>query len=618
MKQTKTPEQKKKPRHAPKKIIRNICYMFHYTWKYTPGYIFVTLIEGVGRALWHVLVSIVFVQYIGDILEQGRSFTELLWVVGLIGAYRVAFEAFNKWMLEVYRPKADLKLHRGMQSELYQKALTLDQSCYDDPEFYNDFIWAIRESDSRTVRMMVDLSIFINRVLATAVILIFLAAIDWIILVAVLASVVAIFFLRMAFNKMNLERDEKLNPIWRKKDYIKRLFYLAKHAKELRQGQIGEVLQNDYADAVQAEQDCIKSYLPKHYLLSFLWSLVENTLIDLFSTVYLIFRYATDPDLSFGDFMVGINATGQLHWQMNQIVEYFNRFHEHSIYVDKFRRFMDYKATVTGGSEVPEALQTVELKDVTFAYPFGDAKEKQILKHLSLTIHKGEKVAFVGYNGAGKTTLTKLLMRLYDPTEGQILYNGKNIQDYDLAAYREHIGAVFQDYQIFSATLGENVMGREITDADTETILQALESASFTEKLKTLPKGIHTPLTREFDPDGVELSGGESQKVAIARVFARPLDLMIMDEPSSALDPIAEYELNHSITEDAKEKTVIFISHRLSTTRMADRIYLFENGEIIEEGNHASLMAQNGKYAHMYQVQAEKYQDDRNRTVWES
>ena len=226
---------------------------------------------------------------------------------------------------------------------------------------------------------------------------------------------------------------------------------------------------------------------------------------------------------------------------------------------------------------------------------------------MNLTIKKGEKVAIVGYNGAGKTTLTKLLMRLYDPTEGEILYNGRNLKEYDIPSLRSRIGAVFQDYKIFAATIAENVLSDTCTEADREIVTDALTKATFNDKLASLEKGLDTHLTKEFFDEGINLSGGESQKVAIARIFARPYDLIIMDEPSSALDPAAEYELNHTILEYAKDKTVVFISHRLSTTRIADRILMFADGKLIESGSHDELMALNGKNAEMFLLQAEKY-----------
>lgn len=188
--------------------------------------------------------------------------------------------------------------------------------------------------------------------------------------------------------------------------------------------------------------------------------------------------------------------------------------------------------------------------------------------------------------------------------------DGRDIRSLDTADYRGQFGAVFQDYQIFAATLGENVAMDFVQEDEREKVVQALQHSGMSEKLSGYEKGIDTPLTKEFEADGRNLSGGEAQKTAIARVFFRPYNYVIMDEPSSALDPISEYQLNQKMMELGRDKTVIFISHRLSTTCMADRIYMLENGRIIEQGSHEELMAMNGKYAEMFLKQAEKYQRD--------
>jgi len=299
-------------------------------------------------------------------------------------------------------------------------------------------------------------------------------------------------------------------------------------------------------------------------------------------------------------------------------VERIAKFPEHSLYIEKYRQFMNWEPEIKSGELPVCSFESLAIKSAGFEYTpcmpekEGGKEKKPVraLTDVSLEIRRGEKIALVGYNGAGKTTLIKLLLRLYDVTEGEILYNGINIKNYNTEQYRSHIGVVFQDYKLFAATIAENVLGGDYTDTEEqrETVLSALRASSFEDKLAQLPDGINTPLTREFDEKGVNLSGGESQKVAIARVFAKPYELIIMDEPSSALDPISEYKLNHSILEGAKDRTVIFISHRLSTTRMADRIYMFENGSIIESGSHEELMALDGKYSEMFRVQAEKYQ----------
>lgn len=229
------------------------------------------------------------------------------------------------------------------------------------------------------------------------------------------------------------------------------------------------------------------------------------------------------------------------------------------------------------------------------------------MKNINFSIHPGEKIAIVGYNGAGKTTLTKLLMRLYDVTDGEIWLDSINIKEYSIKDYRDYFGAVFQDYKLFAGTVSENVMMDIVKKSDVPIVLDSLNQSGFSEKLNSFPQKEETMLTREFDKKGTGLSGGEAQKVAIARVFAKNCKIVVLDEPSSALDPISEYNLYHSMLNAAKEKSVVFVSHRLSTTRIADKIYMFEKGEIIERGSHDELMELNGKYAQMFNLQAEKY-----------
>ena len=199
------------------------------------------------------------------------------------------------------------------------------------------------------------------------------------------------------------------------------------------------------------------------------------------------------------------------------------------------------------------------------------------------------------------------MLRLYDAKEGAVLYNGRDIKEYDIFSLHSHVAAVFQDYRIFAATIAENVAGGECRETDENIVKSALSKSTFTEKLNSLKEGIHTQLTREFYDNGTTLSGGEQQKVAIARAFYKDADLIILDEPSSALDPDAEYELNKAISDYAEDKTVVFISHRLSTTRHADRIYMFDGGHLIECGTHEELIEKNGKYAYMFNLQAENY-----------
>ncbi len=598
----------KEKKHSPARVMRNIRFMLRYVLRYTPSWIAVTLCEAFGRGAWHI-IGVFFTKYLFDAIEAGVDFeTVLLWTL-LVTLYSVIFELFNKWRLEVYTPKAKLILHEGMQSELYKKAREIDLASYDDPDFYNDFIWAIRESDARVSQMMGNFNILINRIVSSIAIWGLLAAVDLIISLLLLVTVGAGFLLKNKLNRIRFERNEEINPIERKRSYIGRVFYLPEYAKQLRQGEIAAHLSKEYGRATEEKIDVIKKYIRTLLPLSFLSLLLTDLIPSLGVTGYLIVRYLIDPTLSLGSFSAALQASFKLSWTIDDIGNHLTLFHEHSLYIEKVRAFIDREVKIGGEiCDVP-AFEKLSIRNLSFAYPFAKEGE-EILHGVNMEIRRGERIAIVGYNGAGKTTLIKLLMRLYDTTSGEILYNGMNIREIDPAAYRAHIGAVFQDYKIFAATVAENVLGGEYTDSSAERVHSALKAASFDQKLSAMEQGIHTELTTEFSKEGVGLSGGEAQKIAIARVFAGDSEIIIMDEPSSALDPIAEYELNRSILEHAEGKTVIFISHRLSTTKIADRIYMFENGTLIECGSHEALMEKNGKYAEMYRVQAKKYRTE--------
>ena len=259
---------------------------------------------------------------------------------------------------------------------------------------------------------------------------------------------------------------------------------------------------------------------------------------------------------------------------------------------------------MVSGSLEAGKFESLEFKNVCFKYP--GAKTYSI-SDLSLRIEKGQTVAVVGINGAGKTTFVKLLMRFYDATSGEILYNGKSLKEYELSSLRKRIAAVFQDYRNFALSVNENILCRECDENGRAAAEAAMKKAGIFEKVQTLPDGGDTVLTREFDEAGAGLSGGEAQKTAVARLFARDYDIAVLDEPSSALDPVAEYRMYENLIRETKNKTVIYISHRLSSAVLSDKIFVLENGSLTESGSHAELMRSGGKYAEMFHYQAQSY-----------
>lgn len=245
----------------------------------------------------------------------------------------------------------------------------------------------------------------------------------------------------------------------------------------------------------------------------------------------------------------------------------------------------------------------IEFQNVSFRYPGSDS---YALKNVSIKFRIGEKRAIVGMNGSGKTTFIKLLCRLYDPTEGVILLNGINIQKYNSLEYLSILSVVFQDYKLFSFSLAANVAAT--SEYDETAVVEALEKAGFGERLKTMPNGIETVLYKDFEQSGTEISGGEGQKIAIARAIYKNAPFVILDEPTAALDPIAEHEVYSKFNEIVGERTAIYISHRLSSCRFCDRIAVFDNGQIVQLGTHETLVAdETGKYYQLWSAQAQYY-----------
>ena len=609
-------------------------------WRLLPSYI-------VFLALWSLMwagidtVAVYFRNAMFNALDTSDDFWSVaVYILSLAAFYLLVFIPDHLYNL-IINPILENKLRYRMHSELYRKAQDMDLACYDDPDFYNQFVWAMRESDSRAIAVVRALWNIVNRIIsATAISALLLSINVWMGLL-MMAGVVITLVVDYMGNRLWLRVMEKMNPLWRRENYITRVFNLSDYAKEMRTSRVGDMMTRDCEDTMdQLNRLDIKYGRWFTLLYGIGYNLARRG--TYYATILIMVFELASGRVQLGGFAAAVASLWMLQTIMMNLAESFIELPKHALYIEKYFKFLEHENHLVTGDQPVEAFESLTFENVSFTYHSVFTEEETalaarikeferkergkqdddekatereerpaVLKNVSFTIRKGEKTAIVGYNGAGKTTLIKLVMRLYDPTEGRILYNGRDIREYDLAEYRKRIGAVFQDYRIFAATLGENVMGGgyERTPENEAVIREALDSATFSDRLESLEQGLETPLTREIDKEGVNLSGGEAQKVAIARVFVRPYDLIIMDEPSSALDPVAEYELNHSILHaaDSRDRTVIFISHRLSTTRFADRIFLFAGGELCEQGSHDELLRMNGRYAEMFRMQAEKY-----------
>ena len=593
-------------------VLKNQIFLWKLCFKTCPLYMLYHLYDAFRYQGVIFLEHVLGIRYVLKCAEFHEPFTKALFYIGLILFLNILQIIPDGFFIYGWQFKYKPRLYRALKEEMFKKASEIDLYCYDDPAYYNDFVLSVSQSEAAIDRFLELLNMAMQAITVLFTTGIFYIMTDPIGIAFVFASFILRFVVSKKLNKVNYENRLAVNPHMRKRDYVSRVFYLKDFAKELRlHPNAGAQLEEEFAEANDNIIKEHKKVAVKRVCFQFLKDYgVGDFLIDGLYITYLVYKAAVLHTVNYSDAVILFNRTGSLRGSMSRFADLGPKAHENSMFIDKIRAFLNYEPRLKNneGDAVPEGAGELKLEHVTFKYSESGRK---VLDDISLSVKPGEHIAIVGYNGAGKTTLIKLLMRLYDPTSGSISYHGRNITELCPNDYHKRIGVVFQDYQMFGANLAENVVMDDLPKDELDTrapqITAALTDAGFAQKLARLPDGLFTQVTTEFDKKGVDFSGGESQKIAISRAFYKKADILIMDEPSSALDPIAEYELNKAMESAAKGKTVFYISHRLSTTRDADRIIMLERGRIIEEGTHTELLARNGKYAEMWNAQAGKY-----------
>ncbi|MBE6796349.1 MAG: ABC transporter ATP-binding protein [Ruminococcaceae bacterium] len=583
--------------------ISNIFYMLKVMFKISPVLVVGEIIQHIFSTLPGRLVSVIGLKFIIDEVEKGGDSSKMVLGIVLMVAVIVFGEVSTSVFFELFVHREREKLDYGIQSMFYKKAASLDLQKYDDPEYYADFILSI-ENSSNSIRYVVSMvKGYIGEIVSFLTIAGVIFSIDPISLLIVLGFVVAFIPMGRYTGNLQLKRREQITEKHRKGDYFARVFYLPDYAGEIRTNGIFPLLRKRFNESADEVVNTQKRFAGKLDKLFFIQDFsIQAIGFVLVLGIYIGYKTIVTGEMSMGDFVATFNGATLIGGSILYLTVYSVRgFTEQSKMIEKCRSFLSEKEKIKDGGHIAECNepQVISLNNVSFSY---EGNENDSLNGVSLEIKPYEKVALVGYNGAGKTTLTNLLLRLYDVKAGEIKIGDRDIRDETVESHRNRFAAVFQDFQIFSASVGENVALSK--NFDEQRVLKALEDAGFD---KELPDGVNTVLLREFDDNGMMLSGGEQQKIAIARAFYKKCPYVILDEPSANLDPVSEYELNHAMMTKAEDKTVVFISHRLSTTKNADRIFMMENGRIIESGTHDELMALGGKYAEMFNMQAEKY-----------
>lgn len=595
--------------HEPVKVpvFKNVIFALKLVWEADKrlllGYM---LTEISNKVLSMYVQNILFLKVLLSIIDGKADFktyfTYLLLFFGVYFLVNVIAAFAHKTRL--ISTKIVLK---KLNNKIFEKAITLDVSCYENPEFYDKYQRATLVLSAGYFDLICwDVAAIIGGIIALICVVTTVTVINPLYLLFLL-PVTLVFIVEIYKSRAVYKRDLEMTTNNRIKAYIQRTMFLKEYSKDMRTSNIFAVLAKRFKKAIDGNVVILKKYGVKLFLYSMLSSLFSD-FIPIIGTYALAgYQFIYTNALTISDFSVVLSSINSVRDSTMSIAEGFDELSQMALFFQNLRDFFDYEPKITDGGKDVEEFESIEFKNVTFRYP---DTQRDILKNVSFKINKGETIAIVGINGAGKSTLVKLILRFYDVNEGEILYNGINVKEYNVDSLRNAFATVFQDYKNFAVSVNENIICHPCSQEEKKIAEAALKKSGAWDKISSLPKGADTVLTREFEIDGAGLSGGESQKVCAARLFAREFQIAILDEPSSALDPIAEYKMYENLISVTKNKTVIYISHRLSSAVLSDKIFVIGNGTILESGSHRELMMQNGEYSKMFTLQASSYQGE--------
>ncbi len=528
----------------------------------------------------------------------------------LLFLYNVLLQTINQVSAALNRIAGE-KVVKEVKVMMMEKSKELDLAAFDDPEFYAKMENANREAGHRPLSILSEtFSIFSTAIELISYLVILLAApgLSWmtwlIVFVSIPSAVISFVYRKKNFNYMRHRSKDR-----RQMNYCAETLVNKDLIKEIRMYDLADTFIHRFQEVFTRYFKGLRRLIvaEKAWLVGM--QVIKRGLNLVFYVIIAL--RVLKGEFLLGDYTFYTGAILSVSNAVGTLISTTANVYEGTLFVDNLMDFMKQIPTVVPSLSKPYSVQrgrghTIEFQNVSFSYP---GSQKKVLQNINLTIKKGETVVLVGLNGAGKTTLIKLLTRLYDPTEGVILLDGRDIREYDLTSLYETYGIIFQDFGKYAVTVEENIRFGDIRrPPDSHRIREAARQSSAEDYILSLPNGYNTPLMRYFEPNGTELSGGQWQKLAVSRAFYAESDILILDEPTASLDPLAEQEIFLQFDRLRGGKTTIFVSHRLSSATVADQIIVLENGRVIERGTHKELMEQEGKYHHLFTTQAKRYQ----------
>lgn len=591
-------------------MINNFIYAIKTSWKYNKKFIIAIIAFGIISAL-SMLIGVYLPKIALEMVSTNVSVEIMVIVLSTVGGIMLVMNLVTK-KLDVIGDYGFDKVQYRLMGNYLEKVFTTDFKNMENPDFLDLthrakialYYWA--GFHGYCMRMKGAVSFFLTSLLAGISIMFVHPLL--VVLIATLSYIrYKEFNSTMEWSKR--EFRDAMSGNWRKHHYLAETTRDFNYAKDIRLFGMADWIERIWKDINVVFFKACKRHHNKWTMSEVRMStyrLIQNVL--LYSVlIYMILN----KGMTIADFVLYIGLVETFSVATSDLFANMVWMNMNKLQMDDFRTFMDWKEDVADIEKDEGTITDIDLNDyefrfenVSFHYP---GHEKYVLKNLNLTIKAGRKLAVVGVNGAGKTTLTKLLMRLYEPTEGRILLNGVDIKMYDRSTYYKIFAPVFQNVEVFAFPIWENVSMKEEADTDMDMVKTALERSGLDKKIESYEKGMETQLLKIFDAEGIDLSGGERQRLAMARALYQNRNVIVLDEPTAALDALAEDRMYQEFNRMVEGKTSIFISHRLSSTRFCDQIVLFENGSVIETGTHEELMKKDGKYAQMYHIQAQYY-----------
>ena len=584
-------------------MINGISYLFKLCWKYKKSSIVYLTLESICKAFLPLLL-IVFPKILLDELFGSQRMNLLIIYVVIL----IIVTVFGNQLADFFHTRYFIKkmeVSNIFYLKVDEKLMNVELRCMEDPDFLDLRYKAERfmNADGYGFGGILDKAAnLISHIIVLLGIVGVIVTLSPIIVLVFVAIIGLNAFMDSKVKKMNIKLDLERPKYERKLAYEESICGEYRFAKEVRIyglkkwvlkkiGTQNKILEDFYAH--------INNNTLKTKTVANITSGVQLTVTYL----YLI-HGVINKVFGIGSFTMYLNAINSFTASVTSIMETVMEIRNYSQYYTYLERYLNLPEMKDLGGKIEAAPIEIEFVNVSFCYP---GQEKYVLKNLNMKIEKGEKVAVVGENGAGKTTFIKLLLHLYEPTEGKILINGRDFRDISYESYYQLFSVVFQDYMLFAKTLKENVALDKAAQMEDEQIVENLKTSGFGERLATLPNGIQTQIYKEFDESGFEPSGGEGQKIALARAITKQAPFVILDEPTAALDPKAEYEMYQKFHEISKGRSAIFVSHRLASTKFCDKVFVFDNGVLAETGTHDELMENKGKYYELFTLQSQYY-----------